>query len=427
MAVDPDKDNLSEVRGLLSSLVRSRRRAFVAEKSRQKQRVGSGASRAGLQFLPEAALPELIWVIANHPDAECDEENGFDESVRYLDFFFDRLLETNDYAAVLNEYLNNVSMAVDATEMTARDGGIGPSSRRISELARIGTATLKKKQSGRRWNLDAHPGQTTLPSEFFRLPSLRVSKPGVPAESLLDVARKYDEDAARSKSADRRFGARGARKAAAVAATAGHTPSSVRKMSCATSLSPPSAAKPTEVGRKRSSSEMAAVTVGKSNFDDDVVNINGMNEMKKKDGSTNFDKKGKYKTISSEASPSRRTRIARRTKKGPEEAEPEGGYGVAVVEKSLADDEVIKDVAMEAGIGSGDELPVAEKASETYLQAPAAEKTDDDWFDESERAGGDVQHVVANTAAHISAAPETKIAAQAMKSTIVPRRSRRRR
>eukprot|EP00172_Hildenbrandia_rubra_P003038 Plantae.Rhodophyta-Hildenbrandia_rubra.ctg4422.p1 GENE.Plantae.Rhodophyta-Hildenbrandia_rubra.ctg4422~~Plantae.Rhodophyta-Hildenbrandia_rubra.ctg4422.p1 ORF type:complete len:638 (+),score=100.61 Plantae.Rhodophyta-Hildenbrandia_rubra.ctg4422:38-1951(+) len=172
MAVDPDRDNLNAVRELMTSLIR-RRRYLIRNWTKNTQITN---------MLPEAELPVLLWVIANHPDAVDDAANGYDESSKYIEFFLDRLLDQHDYAGVLSQKLQAVSMASDAVSQSPG------SAERLVALSRLGGSILQKKQAGRKWNLDKIPGDISLPGDLFRS-SVHLNNN---SKDLLAVARNFD-------------------------------------------------------------------------------------------------------------------------------------------------------------------------------------------------------------------------------------------
>jgi hypothetical protein len=159
MAVDPDKDNLDEVRSMCASLIRQRRRGFAQAVKRH------GLSKSLHQLLPEAVVPVLIWVLANHPDIENDPEKDYAKHEKYLDFFFDRLLECTEYASVLHETLAQVAIAKDITKVK---GNLVPSTStsHIAIVAQTASALLTKKQAGRTWHVD-QTYSLLLPSDLF--------------------------------------------------------------------------------------------------------------------------------------------------------------------------------------------------------------------------------------------------------------------
>lgn len=198
LSIDPEKDNVSAVKGLLDDCIRARRRSVNA--LLQSCTYGT---RSVTHLMPEAILPELVWISANHPDAAVDEENCYSESERYLDFFFDGVLGCGEYASVLNQFLNSLSIASDATDVS--DGERLTSSQRISDIARIGTGLLQKKRSARKWTLIEHEGKVTLPSDLFAIISRPLASAGAGPNDALSVAKRFDLDSERlTKSAERR-------------------------------------------------------------------------------------------------------------------------------------------------------------------------------------------------------------------------------
>lgn len=185
MAHDPDRANQAEVRSLMGRALREKR-IRIANSSHSK-------STSIRKLLPEACVPVLIWVLANHPDAEKDAENQYVDSEVSLEFLLDRLLETNEYAAVVHEYLDALMVAWDKSE---KGFEVGPKTERIRALARISTVILKKKQAGKKWTLLEHPGKVELPVDLYRQDFGGQDENSVaPPTSLLDVARMYDADA----------------------------------------------------------------------------------------------------------------------------------------------------------------------------------------------------------------------------------------
>ncbi|KAI0563143.1 Sister chromatid cohesion protein Pds5 [Gracilaria domingensis] len=181
MAVDPVMENVGQIRSMLSSMFRYRRKVY--NHARQK---GKSAS---LQLLPESAVPELIWVLAHLPGVGVDQEAGFMESQKCLDLFLDRLLESNEHAGILNEYIETLSIAQVASD---RDGNQG--TEYVIELSRIAGGILRKKQSGRKWNLSDIPGRVALPADMFDETAERKGKStDVVRPSLVELARKLDD------------------------------------------------------------------------------------------------------------------------------------------------------------------------------------------------------------------------------------------
>lgn len=108
MAVDPVDENRNMVHTMLVQTLQHRRK--LCERLRNE-----GKSRY-VDMLPEAAMPNLMWVLANLPGVEIEQEAGFPESSKCLEFLLDCLLESREYANVLNEYIESVTIAEDATE-----------------------------------------------------------------------------------------------------------------------------------------------------------------------------------------------------------------------------------------------------------------------------------------------------------------------
>lgn len=183
MAVDPDKDNVTEVRNLLISALRRRRNLIKV-----KMQTSVSVPR---KLLPEATVPVLLWLLGNHPDAEIEDSDYESSSVKCMEFLLDRLLDSNDYAAIVHEYLDAMAVARDKTE---DEDEPGPSTERIRMLARTCTIILKKKQAGRKWNLLEHPGSVELPGDLFRKEPSNVQNSAAIEPSLLDAAKRYDAD-----------------------------------------------------------------------------------------------------------------------------------------------------------------------------------------------------------------------------------------
>lgn len=187
MAVDPNSENIGRVRDRLTSLFRHRRRLY--EKARQR------GKKADLQILPESTVPELIWVLACLPGVDIDENAGYPESEKCLALLLDRLLESNEYAGVLNEYIESLSIAQVASEPD--DEGPGVKTKRVGDLSLIATNILKKKQAGRKWTLSEHAGRISLPKDMYSIPSRNAETSEIQRPSLLDVARKFDGESIR--------------------------------------------------------------------------------------------------------------------------------------------------------------------------------------------------------------------------------------
>eukprot|EP00737_Agarophyton_chilense_P001433 gb/GEZJ01001609.1/.p1 GENE.gb/GEZJ01001609.1/~~gb/GEZJ01001609.1/.p1 ORF type:complete len:1239 (-),score=208.74 gb/GEZJ01001609.1/:1109-4501(-) len=180
MAVEPVMENLSQARMLLTAIFRRRRRLYNHARQTGKS--------ANLQLLPESAVPELIWVLAHFPGVQIDQEAGFIESQKCLELFLDRLLESNEHAGILNEYIECLSIAQVASD---RDDNQG--TEYVIELSRIAGGILRKKQSGRKWNLSDYPGRVALPMDMFKTVDSRMKATDVMRPSLVELARKLDD------------------------------------------------------------------------------------------------------------------------------------------------------------------------------------------------------------------------------------------
>jgi hypothetical protein len=164
MAVDPDAENSREARTMCSEVIRNRRYLHrLAVQRSERQEVLA-------QLLPEAALPVVIWVSANHPDVGDDAGRGYDESAKYLDFFLDRLLESTEYAAILHDLLASIAL-------TANDVVPGEESdKHVHELTKAASSLLNRKQAGRIWHVE-HTCRPSLPPDLFRSRRRQPAKP----------------------------------------------------------------------------------------------------------------------------------------------------------------------------------------------------------------------------------------------------------
>eukprot|EP00178_Gracilaria_changii_P025166 TRINITY_DN770_c0_g1_i1.p1 TRINITY_DN770_c0_g1~~TRINITY_DN770_c0_g1_i1.p1 ORF type:complete len:1599 (-),score=326.01 TRINITY_DN770_c0_g1_i1:4651-9447(-) len=180
MAVEPVMENLAQARTMLTSIFRYRRKVY--NHTRQK---GKSAS---MLLLPESVVPDLIWVLAHLPGVELDHEMGFLESQKCLELFLDRLLESNEHAGILNQYIESLSIAQVATD---RDGKQGTEF--VIELSRIAGGIVRKKQAGRKWNLSDDPGRVVLPADMFVSVEGKVKSTDVVRPSLVELARKLDD------------------------------------------------------------------------------------------------------------------------------------------------------------------------------------------------------------------------------------------
>lgn len=185
MAVEPVRDNLTKVQTFLAVLLRHRRKVFEMARLQGRQ--------ASTQLLPESIIPDMVWVLANLPDVEAERSTGFKESEKCLEMLMERLLETNEYAGVLNEYIESLAISQDATGL--EDESSHEKTEIIHELSVIASSILKKKQAGKKWSLAEHPGQVLLPKDMFKVMDRNVETSGVKPASLLEVARKYDKSA----------------------------------------------------------------------------------------------------------------------------------------------------------------------------------------------------------------------------------------
>ncbi|KAJ8908010.1 hypothetical protein NDN08_008111 [Rhodosorus marinus] len=194
MAVDPDKENTDTVKKCTTNLVRIWRLKVEDFKKRE----GKNDIRKVLPMLPESVLPSVIWMLAHHPDAKVDEEKGFPDTKKYLEFFFSRLLVQSDYASFLHQILQTVVLSQDATDPlpegdetlpTAYQRGAG--TLMIRKVANLGITMLVDMQSGRKWDLTQFPGRFFLPEELFV--TKQVSR------TLLRAAKEMDKTQASSR------------------------------------------------------------------------------------------------------------------------------------------------------------------------------------------------------------------------------------
>lgn len=182
MAVDPETENVKIVQALLTQLLTQRRRIF--EKFQAERKVLS------LQLLPEATLPDLIWVLANLPDVELERAQDFPESQRCISLLVECLLASKEYAGMMSAFIDIVYLAEDATE-----NGRGPKSELLLELSLVASRVLTRKLKRRKWDLTEYSGEVSLPRDLFRMVERRndgVS--GVQSAIALGVARKYDRE-----------------------------------------------------------------------------------------------------------------------------------------------------------------------------------------------------------------------------------------
>lgn len=183
MAVDPVPENAERVHSMTVQVFRQRRNMCEALKREGKAYVTG--------MLPESTLADLIWVLANLPGVEVEEEAGFPESEKCLELLLDCLLEAKEYANVINEYIETVSIAEDATDFGPHQN---TKSNRLKELSRIASELLRKKMIRRKWELLEHVPQIKLPQDLFRLvPEQRAESGTALRPTLLDVAKRYDK------------------------------------------------------------------------------------------------------------------------------------------------------------------------------------------------------------------------------------------
>lgn len=183
MGSGADRNELSQIRALLSVIFRQRRRLF--EKARRERKQSS------IQLLPESCIPELIWMLVHLPGIEADQARGYPNSEKCIQILLDSLLEWNEYTAILNEYIECLSIAHDSSER--EDFEFGENSKRMMALGRIAGDHFRRKHAGRKWNLVEHSGRISLPKDMFRIIDRKTETSGVMRPSLLDVARQYDK------------------------------------------------------------------------------------------------------------------------------------------------------------------------------------------------------------------------------------------
>ena len=181
MAVDRYKDNLTEVRTMLATSLRRKRNHL-------RNRLGNNPS-AHRKLLPEVTMPVLIWLLAHHPDFNDTDQETLVRFEKIMEFLLDRLLDSNEYAAVIHEYLDALAVAKDAGDV---EGEVSSYTKRIHSLARNCSVLLKKKQSGKKWNLMEHPGTITLPADLFQKDEANVENSAAPPQSLLHAAKQFD-------------------------------------------------------------------------------------------------------------------------------------------------------------------------------------------------------------------------------------------
>jgi len=134
MSLDPDKDNMDELRKMLTNAIRQKRAHIRARFQNSLSSIR--------KLLPEITVPVLIWLLANHPDAATDA-NFMPSAERIIDFLLDRLLDSNEYAAIIHEYLDALAVAKDKTEI---EEGIGPPNR-TSRFSLLAWRSIRKRTS----------------------------------------------------------------------------------------------------------------------------------------------------------------------------------------------------------------------------------------------------------------------------------------
>lgn len=181
MAVDPVSGNAAKVKKMLTSVFQHRRKLCEIVAQKRKHYTS--------QFLPESTLADLLWTLSNLPEVEMEQESGYPESTKCIEFLIDCLCESREYASILNEYIETVCIAEDATEPI----GGGEKTRRLKDMCRIASAVLRKRFLGRKLDLE-HTRHIELPNDLYRISSRRrVKNNNAPQPQLLDVATKYNE------------------------------------------------------------------------------------------------------------------------------------------------------------------------------------------------------------------------------------------
>lgn len=181
MAVDPVSGNAAKVKKMLTSVFRHRRK--ICEIAAQTRKSYTS------QFLPESTLADLLWTLSNLPDVETEKESGYPESTKCIEFLIDCLCESREYANILNEYIESVCIAEDATEPV----GGGQKTERLRDMCRIASTVLRKRFLGRKLDLE-HTRHIELPRDLYRInPGRRAGSSNALRPQLLDVAIKYDE------------------------------------------------------------------------------------------------------------------------------------------------------------------------------------------------------------------------------------------
>lgn len=180
MAVDPVNGNVAKVKKMLTRVFQHRRK--LCEIAAQKRTSFTS------QFLPESTIADLIWVLSNLPAVEIEQECGYPESSKCVEFLIDCLCESKEYANILNEFIGSVCIAEDATEPV----GGGVKTERLKDMCRIASKALQKRLLGRKLDLE-HTGRIELPRDLYRVMERRTGNGNALRPKLLDMAIKYDE------------------------------------------------------------------------------------------------------------------------------------------------------------------------------------------------------------------------------------------
>lgn len=181
MAVDLVSGNAAKVRKMLTSVFRHRR--TICEIAAQTRKSYTS------KFLPESTLADLLWTLSNLPDVETERESGYPESTKCIEFLIGCLCESREYASILNEYIERVCIAEDATEPV----GGGEKTERLRDMGRIASTVLRKRFSGRKLDLE-HTRHIELPRDLYRInPGRRAGSSNALLPQSLDAASKFDE------------------------------------------------------------------------------------------------------------------------------------------------------------------------------------------------------------------------------------------
>lgn len=183
MATDAKAEHVAKVKSMMTHVFHQRRLVF--EKARRERNAASS------QFLPEVTITDLIWILAHQRDIEKDQKKGFVWTSKCLELMLNCLLDSKEYEGLVNEYIESVTIAEDATEPA--DGGSRVFTERMVEISQIAGNILKKRQAGKKWLLSEHPHKIMLSRDLFRVPDRNEEMSGVVRPSIVDVARKYDD------------------------------------------------------------------------------------------------------------------------------------------------------------------------------------------------------------------------------------------